>query len=125
MSRTLCVPLTVSAAAVLTGAMFVSLVGGGCSTKPSPEPAVVRFELAQWQHDEKRWEQGHALEREKILIGMSRKEVVDLLGQPSAGERKDHLGYDIGGFHGGLPGEYLELDLGPDGRVTRVWFGGY
>ena len=23
------------------------------------------------------------------------------------------------------PGEYLEIDLGTDGRVTRVWFGGY
>ena len=92
-----------------------------CCGPTWPEPPVVPFERAKWQEEDQRWAQGHAIEREKALIGLTRQEVLDLLGPPSSDVRPDHLGYDIGG----IPGEYLEIDLGTDGRVTRVWFGGY
>lgn len=69
-----------------------------------------------------RWEQGHALEREKLLLGKTKQEVIDWLGRAS--EREGALAYDIGAAPGDL-GEDLEIDLGPDGRVTRVWFSKY
>jgi hypothetical protein len=80
------------------------------------------FDRAAWHADKGRRAMSERFVAHGTLIGKTREEVLEMLGNPM-GDSDRNLTYLIGFDHMAFEPEWLEVMISPDGRVirTKIW----
>jgi hypothetical protein len=116
-------------ACVLAVPAFLAVLGAEYSTLPTRFGLERRFVSGKWKAQADRWPVRLNMVRDLLrrhpLVGLTRAQVMTLLGPPLAGDHKfqDHdMVYWLSIQRTLIPldSEWLVIDFGPDGRVKSA-----
>jgi hypothetical protein len=100
--------------------LLLPLLLAACSSQPG---GTAQFDRERWANADltgrERAEMMPSLLRDHPLTGMTRAEVVDLLGEPTATDANTQMVYVLGndGSYTPIDNEWLLIDLDEQGRV--------
>ncbi|MBR9855487.1 MAG: hypothetical protein GYB37_13080 [Algicola sp.] len=108
-----------------TIAILFFIVFGIYLAKRYTEP--VPFDAQKWKTQSEsemtwRWDMMESLQKEHQLEGMTREEIIHLLGEPSQSPDSRFI-YDLGPSGRGINYGYLELNFNKKGKVTSFVVG--